>query len=257
MSACSSTAGETHEKGSPKRVNSSFLYFEVDAKINFWGADDKILDKLLGLGTVLIYAFGMNSNKTTPHILPNNSKDLQSIDLRSGATFLGQGALDLSSFPRLSQEIASDSNLKPSQVHWELSTWFEERLGGIPLQYMHLRLAVDLPLHCQACFQPYMESIDSDRDYILFDTEEEAEAWDMDEENQDAEDALVSSETFNLLENMEDELLLSLPLSARHAPGECKAEDLAKVTQKLKTGSEEIIIKKPNPFAILEKLKKQ
>ncbi|MEY4481595.1 MAG: hypothetical protein RIQ84_757 [Pseudomonadota bacterium] len=225
--------------------------------MRFFGSSFNFVDKLLGLGTALIYAFGMNSNKTTPYILPNNPKDLQSIDLKSGTTYLGQGALDLSSFPRLSQEMASDSNLKPSQVHWEISTWFEERLGGIPLQYMHLRLAVDLPLSCQACFQAYVESIDSDRDYILFDTEEEAENWDLDEENQDAEDALVASETFNLLDTIEDELLLSLPLSARHALGECKAEDLEKVSKKLKTGSEEIIIQKPNPFAILQKLKKQ
>ena len=86
---------------------------------------------------------------------------------------------------------------------------------------------------------------------------EEAENWDLDEENQDAEDALVASETFNLLDAIEDELLLSLPLSARHAPGDCKAEDMEKVSKKLKTGSGEIIIQKPNPFAILQKLKKQ
>ena len=87
-------------------------------------------------------------------------------------------------------------------------------------------------------------------------TEEEAEAWDFDEENQDAEDALVSSETFNLLETIEEELLLNLPLIAKHPLGECQPEDLQKVTKTLKSGSEEIIIKKPNPFAILEKLKK-
>ena len=155
------------------------------------------------------------------------------------------------------QEITQDANFKPSEVHWEVSTWFEERLGSIPLQYMHLRLALDLPLTCQACLQPYMESLDSDRDYILFDTEEEAEAWDFDEENQDAEDALVASETFNLLEAIEEELLLSLPLAAKHPPGECQPENLKKVAKTLKSGSEEIQIKKPNPFAVLEKLKKQ
>jgi uncharacterized protein len=243
--------------GNPRRLKSSFLYLEVDAKISFCGSEAIFVDKLLGLVATLIYAFGMNSNKSTPRILPNNPKDLQSIDLRSGVTFLGQGALEISVFPRLSQEIVSDSNFKPSLVHWELSTWFEERLGGIPLQYMHLRLAVDLPLVCQACLQPFMESIDSDRDYILFDTEEEAEAWDFDEENQDAEDALVASDTFNLLDAIEDELLLSLPLVAKHGPGACRPEDLEKVAKKLKKGSEEIIIQKPNPFAILEKLKKQ
>jgi uncharacterized protein len=150
-----------------------------------------------------------------------------------------------------------EANFQPSGLHWEMSTWFEERLGTIPMQYMHLRIALDLPLTCQACLQPYMESLDSDRDYILFETEEEAEAWDFDEENQDAEDALVSSETFNLLETIEEELLLTLPLIAKHPDGECKPEDLQKVNKTLKSGSEEIIIKKPNPFAILEKLKKQ
>ena len=199
----------------------------------------------------------MNSKNTTPHILPNNAQDLQSVDLKSGATYVGQGALELSHFPRLLQEMTQDANFKPSELHWEMSTWFEERLGSIPLQYMHLRLALDLPLVCQACLQPYIESLDSDRDYILFETEEEAEAWDFDEENQDAEDALVASETFNLLEAIEEELLLSLPLAAKHAPGECKPEDLKKVTKTLQSGAEEIVIQKPNPFAVLEKLKKQ
>ncbi len=199
----------------------------------------------------------MNSKNTTPHILPNNPADLQAIDLKSGLTFVGQGALDLSQFPRLLQEIAPNSGFEVSQVHWELGTWFEERLGSIPLQYMHLRLAVDLPLTCQSCFQPYLESIDSDRDYILFDTEAEAEEWDFDEENQDAEDALVASETFNLLEAMEEELLLSLPLSARHPSGECRPENLQKVAKVLQSGAEEIKIEKPNPFAVLKNLKKQ
>jgi len=199
----------------------------------------------------------MNSKNTTPHILPNNPSDLQSIDLKSGLTFVGQGVLDLSHFPRLLQEIAPNSGFEASQVHWELGTWFEERLGLIPLQYMHLRLAVDLPLTCQACFQPYLESIDSDRDYILFDTEVEAEEWDFDEENQDAEDALVASETFNLLETIEEELLLSLPLSARHPQGECRPENLQKVAKVLKSGADEIKIEKPNPFAVLKNLKKQ
>jgi uncharacterized protein len=199
----------------------------------------------------------MNSKNTTPHILPNNLADLQSIDLKSGMTFVGQGALDLSHFPRLLQEMASHSDLAASQVHWELGTWFEERLGSIPLQFMHLRLALDLPLTCQSCLQPYMESIDSDRDYILFDSEDEAEEWDFDEENQDAEDALVASETFNLLEAMEEELLLSLPLSARHPAGECKPENLQKVAKVLQSGADEIKIEKPNPFAVLKNLKKQ
>jgi uncharacterized protein len=199
----------------------------------------------------------MNSKNTTAHILPNNPKDLQAIDLRSGATYIGQGALELSNFPRLLNEITLDSDLKASLVHWELSTWFEERLGGIPLQYMHLRLAVDIPLTCQVCLVPYMESIDSDRDYILFDSEEEAEAWDMDEENQDAEDALVSSDRFNLLDAIEDELLLSMPLSIRHTPGECKDADLQKVSKSLQSGGQEIKIQKPNPFEILKNLKKQ
>jgi uncharacterized protein len=199
----------------------------------------------------------MNSKNTTAHILPNNPTDLQSIDLRSGATYIGQGALELSNFPRLMNEITSGGALKASLIHWELGTWFEERLGGIPLQYMHLRLAVDLPLTCQVCLVPYIESIDSDRDYILFDTEGEAEIWDMNEENQDAEDALVSSESFNLLDAIEDELLLSMPLSARHALGECQPDDLKKVKETLRGGAQEIKLQKPNPFEILKNLKKQ
>jgi uncharacterized protein len=199
----------------------------------------------------------MNIKNQTPHILPNNPDELQSIDLTSGESYVGQGALSLDYFPRICDEMASVTDLKPSQLHWEVSTWFEPREGGKPLQYMHLRLAVDLPLVCQGCFVPYMESIDSDRDYVLFDTEAEAYAWDMDEANHDAEDALVTSRTFDLIETIEDEILLSMPLAARHGPGECRADDLEKVSQLLKQADDQIKIEKPNPFAILKNLKKQ
>ena len=189
-------------------------------------------------------------------LLLQNAQDLESIDLMSGASYVGQGELSLEHFPRIQAEIDTSSGLLPSPLVWECHTWYEEVLGGSPKHYLHLRLALEIPLTCQACLKPYAQVIESDRDYLFFQTEEEAEAWDF-EADHESEDALVASDSFNLLELIEDEVLLALPLAPRHPPQECLPEDLRAANARLKGAVEDIVIDKPNPFAILKNLKKQ
>lgn len=189
--------------------------------------------------------------------MPNMASELQALNFIATPSCVGHGELDYLVFPRLVSEVATQTELVPTTIHWEMSTWEEEVLGRNPLLKMHLKVALDLPLVCQACLQPYMQSIDAQRDYVFFETEQEAEIWDFDPENTDAEDALVRSERFNFLELIEEEILLSLPLTPKHQTGECKKQDLQKAQLILKDRSSSEGLEKPNPFAVLAKLKKQ
>ena len=189
-------------------------------------------------------------------LLLQNAQDLESIDLLSGASYVGQGELGLEHFPRIQAEIDTSSSLLPSTLVWECHTWYEEVLGGTAKHFLHLRLTLEIPLTCQACLKPYAQAIESDRDYLFFQTEEEAETWDF-EADHESEDALVATEAFNLLELIEDEVLLALPLAPRHPAKGCLAEDLKAASARLKGQVEDIVIDKPNPFAILKNLKKQ
>jgi uncharacterized protein len=72
------------------------------------------------------------------------------------------------------------------------------------------------------------------------------------EDEESEEDVLVLSKAFNLLELIEDELLMSAPLVPKHEvcpqPVKLQAADPAFV---------ELVQEKPNPFAMLQQLKKK
>jgi uncharacterized protein len=114
--------------------------------------------------------------------------------------------------------------------------------------WLALTAEVAMPLICQRCLGPVDVPVQVEREFRFVATEEIAEAQDEDSE----EDVLVLSRDFNLLELIEDELLMALPVVPKHTacPGAVKlcvadpdfAEDTAE---------------KPNPFAVLERLKKK
>lgn len=114
--------------------------------------------------------------------------------------------------------------------------------------WLSLVAEVAMPLVCQRCLGPVDVPVQVEREFRFVATEAIAE--EQDEESE--EDVLVLSRDFNLLELIEDELLMALPVVPKHTvcPGAVKlyvadsdfAEDAAE---------------KPNPFAVLERLKKK
>jgi uncharacterized protein len=80
-------------------------------------------------------------------------------------------------------------------------------------------------------------------------TEQDADDYPVEDEEREA---LVASQHFNLLETIEDEVLLSLPLIPKHPEGFCEPH-----ASSFGGDAEEGLSEKPeNPFNILKNMKK-
>jgi uncharacterized protein len=124
----------------------------------------------------------------------------------------------------------------------------EMRIGGSGFQqiWLHLKALVTLPLTCQRCLGPVDVEVSVDRSFRFVATEEQAQAEDEESE----EDVLALQRDFNLIELIEDELLMAMPVVPRHDV--CPTEVTLAVQDpdfEADSGG------KPNPFAALARLK--
>lgn len=114
--------------------------------------------------------------------------------------------------------------------------------------WLALTAEVALPQTCQRCLGPVEVPVSFEREFRFVASEEVAAAEDEESE----EDVLVLSRDFNLLELVEDELLMALPVVPKH--------DVCPGTVKLQVADPDFVEEsqeKPNPFAVLEQLKKR
>lgn len=115
-----------------------------------------------------------------------------------------------------------------------------------PDVWLHLQADTVLPMTCQRCLAPVDMAVHVERSFRFVADEETAAAQDDESE----EDLLVISRSFDLMELIEDELLMDLPVAPRHEacpePVQLEAVD---------PDFEEAAQPKANPFALLEKLK--
>ena len=115
------------------------------------------------------------------------------------------------------------------------------RAGGSEI-WLHLHAGACLSLVCQRCLQPVEAVLGVERSFRFVADEKQAAAVDADIE----EDVLVLSRTFDLVDLIEDELLLALPLVPRHemcAQPLAPADDAAPLDERV------------NPFDVLSELK--
>ncbi len=78
--------------------------------------------------------------------------------------------------------------------------------------WLHLRADAVLPLTCQRCLGPVEVALAVDRSFRFVADEELAAA----EDELAEEDVLALSRSFDLVELVEDELLMEMPLAPRH-----------------------------------------
>lgn len=129
-------------------------------------------------------------------------------------------------------------------------------IGGQPLLQLHVQAAPVLV--CQRCNAPFVYSVDSTVVLQLVASEDDLEddLGDLDEQDEDFEAAarlpekVVGSHRFDLLAQIEDELILSIPYVPRHevCPGQEAVSD---------EEVESPEVKRPSPFAVLEQLKRK
>ena len=130
-------------------------------------------------------------------------------------------------------------------VSWAARGEARPRAGADPELWLHLTADTRVPLVCQRCLGPIETALVVDRSFRFERDEARAAALDAEVE----EDVLVLGPRFDLLELIEDELLLALPLVPRHdhcptalpLPADEPAEEVEPV--------------RPNPFAALAALK--
>jgi uncharacterized protein len=114
-----------------------------------------------------------------------------------------------------------------------------------PEIWLHLKANADLALTCQRCLAPVDVAVSVDRSFRFVSDEDAAAAQD----NQAEEDVLALSRNFDLVELVEDELLMELPIAPRHET--CPPVKLALADQAFEDSSP----RQEKPFALLGKLK--
>ena len=174
------------------------------------------------------------------------------------------GLVRVSQLPRMLNEVPAEAPERESAFTWQAegATQPELQDDGTEGPQPYLRLAIhgSAWLECQRCLTPYLQAFNVDATYRIVNTEAEAEEFPLEE---DEVDVIVGSAHFDLIDLIEEELLLSLPLVPKHEvcpevheslvsgvagdEGDEAGEDQAE------EGGEPA---RPNPFAALEALKK-
>jgi len=119
-------------------------------------------------------------------------------------------------------------------------------LAGSEQVWLHLTVATGLALTCQRCLGLVDVPVAVDQYFRFVDSEQAAQAQD----DASDEDVLALSQDFNLANLIEDEVLLALPLIARHET--CPVEVKLAVAD---PAFEAVSAQKRQPFAVLAALR--
>ena len=135
------------------------------------------------------------------------------LDLKVFAEEGGQIARqdDVAQFPRLLAETQGSEVVQP--VTWSAQGELRNVGHAQPGTWLLLKAQVRLPMTCQRCLEPVEVPAEVDRWFRFVADENVAAAQDDESE----EDLLAMSRSFDLMELLEDELLMALPVAPRHA----------------------------------------
>jgi uncharacterized protein len=161
--------------------------------------------------------------------------------------FQWSGQVPLSRFTRIAREASEPVEGQWVQVDCRLYMDDYQRIA-----WLDGTLAATVPMTCQRCLEPVEVSIATQVHMALLTDEKQAGRLD-----EDADFVILSEEqvvhgvddvqTIELIELLEDELLLSVPISPRHEACENKHQPVVE--------DEPELIKRDNPFEALASLK--
>lgn len=174
--------------------------------------------------------------------------DAQHLNIEAFANAKGSiaGNESLARFDRLLEEAQGAGAQNP--VHFMANGMTRPNGATSEQIWVALTAEVALPQICQRCLGAVDVPVSFAREFRFVASEEAAAIEDEESE----EDVLVLSRDFNLLELVEDELLMALPVVPKHevCPGALKL-------QVADPNFVEESAEKLNPFAVLEQLKKK
>jgi uncharacterized protein len=131
-------------------------------------------------------------------------------------------------------------------VSWRAEGQSRSGADGGAVPWLHLTARATVALVCQRCLSPVEVTLEVDR-WFRF-VADEATAAAQDEEAE--EDVLVAARDFDLHGLIEDELLMALPVTPRHET--CPEAVRLSAADADFDAAESA---KPNPFAVLKRLK--
>lgn len=126
------------------------------------------------------------------------------------------GTLTLAQLPRLADVLFDHAG----SVSYEVAGY--TRGNGQPA--LHIALAADLALRCQRCLERLALHLDVERDLVLV---ANASAVDPGDDEDDDIDTIPRVAALDLLQLIEEEMVLSLPMAARHPEDGCTAQPAA------------------------------
>jgi len=176
-----------------------------------------------------------------------NEFDARRLDVKSFAAAHAVLQGDTASGPwgRILDQAHSDQSVL--DVRWEVSGELKGSVGRPEQVWIHLSAAARLPVTCQRCLGEVVTEFQFERSFRFVADEETAAALDVDSE----EDVLALSRTFDLMELIEDEILMEMPLVPRHE--QCPEPVRFSVADE---GFEEAMEAAPHPFDALAALRK-
>ncbi|RQH09649.1 DUF177 domain-containing protein [Paraburkholderia dinghuensis] len=193
-----------------------------------------------------------------------NPRDLDIFEFARSAREAA-GAVRLSQLPRMLNEVPVDAPDRDTVFTWQAAGFTQPELqdDGAEGQQPYLRLAIHGTawLTCQRCLAPSEQAFNADPVFRIVQTEDEADEFPLDD---DEAEVIVGSRHFDLVDLIEEELLLALPLVPKHEVCPAIHESLASgadgadgVDSVDDLPEQEIEAEeRVNPFAALESLKK-
>jgi uncharacterized protein len=181
----------------------------------------------------------------------NPGRPPERLDVRALAKAGGMlhGRIPLNALPRLEDELHPQPVKAVAEaVEWAATGEMRADVHGLNTEiWLRLQIETTLPLQCQRCLESVETPVAVDRWFRFVADEATAELLDDDSD----EDLLSLEAPLSLLELIEDELLMSLPLVPMH-----EICPTAVRMQAADPGASPAEAERPNPFAALAQLKK-
>lgn len=153
-----------------------------------------------------------------------------------------EGYLTVSQMPRLAESTLNVNRDADVRLSFAIDPQGLTVLTG--------KVETEVELECQRCGEGFNQHLVAEFQYSPVCDEAQMEQF------PDAYEPLELDENgvFRLHQLLEDELLLAMPLIAKHELADCKVSQQERVFGKIAPEEEQT---QPNPFAVLESLKKQ
>ncbi len=183
-----------------------------------------------------------SSSAMSPQVFPTHIEPFKWAELG----FVWQGQVDLTRFPRVAAEVVPPHDHQ--QIALDCKLYMDERR----IAWLDATMSAKLPLTCQRCLHQLDFVLDTHVHLALFTEEEYADRLGREKDEVDyviLSEAQTSHgvETVDVLNLLEDEILLLLPLSPKHDGCELAVASVGDEVQ--------VVEEKRNPFDVLAGLK--